>query len=160
MNTELQPLEMDVQRVTKQVINEHALELIQLIEEGHLNAVDMALKVKFMEDLIIAMKERLRENVLAELGKYSKGEDIVKYNANFQVKEAGTKYDFTNCNDPLWDDLNEQINLLQSERKERERFLKTLRKPIEMIDQETGEIITIQQPIKSSTTTYQITWNK
>jgi hypothetical protein len=158
MSTEL--INTDVQHVTKQVISDYAMDIIKSIEEGHLNAVDAALRVKFMEDLIAAMKERLRGHVLDELDKYTKGEDIVKYNANFQVKEAGVKYDFFNCNDPEWDDLTQQINELTDQRKDREKFLKTLKKSIEMIDKETGEIITINQPIKSSTTTYSVTWNK
>lgn len=158
MSTEL--INTDVQHVTKQVINDYAMDIIKSIEEGNLNAIDAALRVKFMEDLIAAMKERLRGHVLDDLDKYAKGETIVKYNANFQVKEAGTKYDFFNCNDPEWDSLTQQINELTDQRKEREKFLKTLRKSIDMIDKETGEVITINPPVKSSTTTYAITWNK
>lgn len=150
----------DIQHVTKDVISNYAMDIIKSIEEGNINAVDTALQVKFMEDLIVAMKEKLRGLVLDELEKYAKGEIIVRHNGNFTVKEAGTKYDYHNCKDPEYDQLTQQINELSEQRKDREKFLKTLQKPIDMIDKETGEIITINPAIKTSTTTYSITWNK
>ena len=158
MSTEL--INTDVEHVTKQVINDYAMDIIKSIQEGNMNAIDAAIRVKFMEDLIAAMKEKLRGYVLEDLSKYSKGEDIVKYNANFAVKETGVKYDFHNCKDPEWDELTQQINILSDQRKDREKFLKTLQKTIDMLDQETGEVISINPPIKSSTTSYAITWNK
>lgn len=144
--------------ITKQVIQDYAQELIRSIEEGHANPIDTALQVKFMEDLITAIKERLRVAVIAEAGKYAKGEDIVRYNGRVQVKEAGVKYDYHTCLDPTYQKLTDQINELEFQRKEREAFLKSLTSSVTLVDEETGEVITIHPPQKKSTTTYAITW--
>jgi len=73
--------------------------------------------------------------------------------------QINVRYDYTNCNDPLWNDLKEQADLLDKEIKDRERFLKTIPPSgLTITDHRTGEIVTIRPALKTSTTTPVITW--
>ncbi|MFD2599872.1 hypothetical protein ACFSQ3_13020 [Sphingobacterium corticis] len=57
----------------------------------------------------------------------------------------GVRYDFTNCDDSEWNEMNAEMTILKKRMSDREKFLKTLTKP--MADPESGEII--NPPIKS-----------
>jgi len=62
---------------------------------------------------------------------------------------TGVKYDFTNCNDNVWDDLNATVERGKELLKERETFLKSITKKLTVVDEETGDISEINPPIKS-----------
>jgi PHP family Zn ribbon phosphoesterase len=125
--------------------------------EGVINPLDLALQIKFIEDVIANFKEKLREEVILELSKYGK-DDCSKFNGKFEVREMGVKYDFHDCNDSIYNDLTQKINELIDQRKEREKFLKSLKNSECIVNQSTGEIVTIFPPKKSSTTSYAIKW--
>ena len=153
-----QSLELTPERITKETIREKADLMMNLIDEGHVNPMDVALRLKYFEDLSAALKERFRRYVLDELGKYAKGERIVRYNGLFTVKEAGVKYDYAACGDPVWDSLNGELERIKSLMKEREKLLKSVKGIMTIVNEETGEVATIMEPGKSSTTTYQVEW--
>lgn len=145
--------------VTKEIIKEHSLGLLHDLDQGHISPLQLASQLKFMEDIITNVKEELRQRVIAEQSKY--GKETMKYQgASFDIKEAGVKYDYSKCDDTIWNDLKQKINALNEQMKEREAFLKSLRERLTYIDESTGEIITLYPPQRKSTTTYAITWKK
>ena len=145
--------------VTKETIKEQSLALLKDLDEGHFSPLHLAAQLKFVEDVISNIKEEVRQRVIAEQDKYGKG-DMTYYGARFDIKEAGVKYDYSHCNDVIWDDLKKQMDALNEQIKEREAFLKTLKERFTYIDESTGEIVTLYPPQRKSTTTYAITWNK
>jgi hypothetical protein len=157
MNQQITPFEQP-EYITKAAIQDYSDYLIKQLEDGLANPMDMALRLKFMEELIDKMKERLRSLVIDELGKYTKGEDIIRHNGQFKAKETGVRYDFTGCNDPLWNRLNQEIVELTDKRKEREAMLKTIKEKQTIIDEETGEIANLFPARKLSTSSYEIRW--
>ena len=157
MNQQITPFEQP-EYITKAAIQDYSDYLIKQLEDGLANPMDMALRLKFMEELIDKMKERLRSLVIDELGKYTKGEDIIRHNGQFKAKETGVRYDFTGCNDPLWNRLNQEIVELTDKRKEREAMLKTIKEKQTIIDEETVEIANLFPARKLSTSSYEIRW--
>ena len=111
-------------------------------------------------DNLLLPKEKLREYVINELSKYQKGQDITKHGATFQLKEAGVSYDYSGCGHAQYNELKQQIAILNEQCKEIEKFLRTIKDSMTVVDESTGEIITIHAPIRRSTTTYSIGWNK
>jgi len=69
------------------------------------------------------------------------------------IREAGTRYDFSNCNDPEYDTHKLTEEEFKALRSGREKFLKSLTAPIQLIDNETGDVIQVNPPIKTSSTT-------
>jgi hypothetical protein len=60
------------------------------------------------------------------------------------------KYSYDECGDPVWYDLNRQINDLTEKKKEREKFLQNIPYDKGTVDPDTGVFIT--RPPKSSKT--------
>jgi hypothetical protein len=145
--------------VTKEVIKEQSFALLKDLDEGHISPLQLASQLKFVEDIITNVKEELRQRVVAEQSKYGK-ETMNYHGASFDIREAGIKYDYSQCQDTIWNDLRQQIDAFNDKIKEREAFLKTLKERFTYIDESTGEIITIYPPQRKSTTTYSITWKK
>jgi hypothetical protein len=118
------------------------------------------MQMKYLQDVMELAKEKLREYVLNELSKYPKGEDITKHGATFQLKEAGVSYDYSGCGHAQYNELKQQIAILTEQCKEIEKFLRTVKDSMTVVDESTGEIITIHAPVRKSTSTYQVTFNK
>lgn len=145
--------------VSKETIKETSLALLNDIDEGHMHPLQVAAQFKFIEDVMTNVKEELRQRVIAEQDKYGK-QAMTYHGAIFDIKEAGIKYDYSQCQDVIWDDLRKQLDALNEQIKEREAFLKNLKERFTYIDESTGEIVTLYPPQKKSTTTYQVSWSK
>ena len=145
--------------ITKESIKEQSVALLNDLDEGHISPLQLAAQLKFVEDVIANVKEELRQRVVAEKDKYGK-DDMTYQGAKFDIKEAGVKYDFSHCEDVIWNDLKQQLDALTEQIKEREAFLKALKERFTYIDESTGEIVTLYPPQRKSTTTYSITWSK
>ena len=145
--------------VSKETIKEHSINLLADLDNGYITPLQLAAQLKYFEDIIANVKEEVRQRVVAEQSKYGK-ERMTFKGATFDIKEAGVKYDYSHCNDTIWDDLKQQLNDLNDKMKEREAFLKSLKERLTYVDESTGEIVTIYPPQKKSTTTYAITWSK
>lgn len=145
--------------VSKEIISETSLALINDIDEGHMHPLQVAAQFKFIEDVMTNVKEELRQRVIAEQDKYGK-EKMTYHGATFEVKEAGVKYDYSECQDSIWNQLKQQIDALTEQIKEREAFLKSLKERFTYIDESTGEIMTLYPPQRKSTTTYSVQWSK
>ena len=143
--------------VTKETIKEQSLGLLADLDNGHITPLQLASQLKFVEDIITNVKEELRQRVISEQSKYGK-ERMTYKGAAFDIKEAAVKYDYSQCDDTIWNDLKQQLDALNDKMKEREAFLKTLKERFTYIDESTGEIVTLYPAQRKSTTTYAISW--
>jgi len=88
-----------------------------------------AIAKKFNDDKYI------QENILTEAYKY--GSEFETVNAKFNIKEFGTKYDFSNCDSYRWEELQAEIMILANESKSLESFLKSIKESKEdVVDEE------------------------
>lgn len=120
---------------------------------GEADPLKVHLQVKNTEDLIkqIISDEKYRELCLGEAQKYGKSFD--RYNAKFEIKEVGTKYDYSNCNDPYLSDLQAQADKVNEELKKRQDWLKKAPESgVIVTNGDTGETTTVYPPSKTSTT--------
>lgn len=74
----------------------------------------------------------------------------------FTKKEAGAKYDFSNCNHPKWNELANYQSQIKDDMKSIEVTLKTIKEPITIVDESTGNIVQVNPPIKSSKTIIEV----
>jgi hypothetical protein len=115
------------------------------IKSGIHNPLNIDIQLKNLEETIKAIREQVKEDILAELAKYP--DKTFEYNGVTFTKKNAVSYDYSN--DSVWSSLKETI-------KAREALLKNVTTPI--ADAETGEMI--EPAIKKSTETYSITFNK
>lgn len=125
-------------------------QVLNSIREGEQNPLDIHLsRVKF-EKILKSLNENaeIQEAVMNEFQKY--GQRTVEYNgAILQQQEAGVKYDYSGCSDPVMDDLLRKEEEIKTKMKERAKFLQNI--PASgIVDPETGAFI--YPPAKSSKT--------
>lgn len=124
------------------------------IEEGYTNPLEFAIRAKM---LIKALEETLsntKDLALTEQAKHGRTAEM--FGAVAETFEAGTKYDYASCNDVEWVILKENVERATEMLKAREKWLRTLTKPENVVDGN-GEIVTITPPLKSSSTTLKVT---
>lgn len=133
--------------------------LIEINEEGHVDTLTALARVEFMSQVIEAVKAKLRENATDEMYLHNEAKTgIVRLGVTFKHKETAVRYDFSNT--PKWNQVKEREEAVAEERKALEAQLKTLSKPATMLDEETGELLALNPPMKSSKTTVEITLPK
>ena len=134
---------------------EFAQSVINNAKEGLLNPLKLHLQVKCLEDLIkqITSHPNYKELTLDEAYKY--GKTFEHYNAKFEIKEMGVKYDYSVCQDSLYNNLKNKLIVLEDEIKAREKFLKTIpSQGLETLIED--EVVTLYPPNKTSTTTISV----
>lgn len=146
-------------QTTKQERQNFAIELAEKLHSGELDALTLHLQVKCMEDVVKQVTSNsIYKKAITDAAEGYGQKSFDFYNAKFEIKETGVKYDYTQCNDPVLADLNSRIDSLSEELKKRESFLKTVpQKGMIITDDETGETFTVYPPAKSSTTSVAVT---
>lgn len=112
---------------TKSEIKQFSDSLLNSLIFGEINPLEMDGRLKALEDLIkiVRSSEELSEGMLIEAEKYGQ-KSFEEGNFKYQIKEVGTKYDFSQCNDSELNDLTEKIKELSAAKKERETMLKSI----------------------------------
>ena len=143
---------------TKSQRESFVADLVQRLDYGLIDPLEVHLQVKCMEDIVkgITSNAEYKKSILD--ASQGHGKSFQMHNAKFEVKEVGVKYDFSQCSDPVLSRLHQQQAEIDKAVKDRETMLKTIQ-PSGMIitDEETGETITIYPPSKSSTTSVAVT---
>lgn len=139
-----------------------ASHLAESVLNGDINPVDAVVQAKSLSETINAFLKdtAIIESVINECEKYGKGETPSFKGATIQVRETGVKYDYSVCHDPEWDELNAQLQDIKESMKVREAYLHAIGKPKTEVDEQTGEVYTLYPAVRTSTTTYAITFKK
>jgi hypothetical protein len=139
--------------------------VFEKLQDEALDPLKLHLQIKAMEDIInsltnsdekknkeFSVKAKFYKNTLLEAAeKY--GKKFQLHNAEFSIKEVGSKYNYSQCNDATHVELSNQLLDISTKLKNREDYLKAI--PIEGVlitDENTGEVSKIYPPSKSSTT--------
>lgn len=129
------------------------------IESGNIDPLKVHVQVKNMEKIIKSLSdnEKYRKALVDAADSY--GEKKFNFmGSEMEKKEAGVKYDFSKCNDPVLVDLAIKFEEAKVKLEKRQSLLKTIPKAgLPMIDPDTGETYTAYPPAKSSTTIVQCT---
>jgi hypothetical protein len=156
---------------TKLQRQEFATSIIQRIENGEVNALEIHLQLKAMEDIITQLTstdEKKNKNVegakkfrdmLMEAHKnFGSGAKTFEFhNAKFTQMEAGSKWHYENCEDPVLTELINQQEAIKGKVDERQKFLQNVPESGMPIITADGEAVTVFRPYKTSTTTISVT---
>lgn len=128
-------------------------DVLNRIENGTVEPIKVHLQLKAMEEIVKTLNtnERYKELLLDAAEK--NGKKFMAFNAEFSIKEMGTKYDYSQCNDDYLLNMLETLEKLNKEIKERQEYLKHLPAVGVSILEVEGELIKLYPPTKTSTTT-------
>lgn len=133
------------------------VELIkQDILSGYINPLESALMIKAFEDILKALKDdaEIKAYINKESDKYT--EKTIDFHGAKITKQDRPKYDFSVCDDAIWNLLQNKLLQTQCEIKGRENWLKTIKEPT--CDTDTGQMI--NPPSKQNTSILSITLKK
>lgn len=145
--TILSPEQGALTNANKAELQQTANEVILSVKDGHmdeLEALIYARKGKEVFDLIEKGVRPIAESKVT----ISKGETYMKHNVAVVQGDTGVTYSFTECNDPQWVRLKAEADEATAALKDREKTLKTITKPTDMLDPETGEVTLVMPPVR------------
>jgi len=123
--------------------------VIESVKLGELNPLTVLIQLKAMEKASERILKEIKENLLIEAEKYPSRE--FEYQGNKITKaEHGTKYDYSNCGDPVYQQREAIALEAAGQLKERAEFLKAVKAPFSLLDEGTGEVHLILPPTKKS----------
>lgn len=143
---------------TKQERQEFVNDVLARLDEGNLDPLRVHLQVKSMESIIegLTKSETYKSFVLDAAQKHG-GKTFEFGNAQIQVKETGTKYDYSQCGDVVYAKLEKEAAEINEKLKARQKFLQSITGFLPVLDEETGQIYNCFPPSKSSTTSVSVT---
>lgn len=133
-----------------------AHKIVKACEEGETDPLQTWARLIGVEETIKAAKEGIKESCIKELEKHKGGTSILS--AKMEKIEAGTKYDYSGC--PVWRELKATSDAAAADLKDRETYLKGVKKEIHETNPDTGEVRIIYPPTKTSTEAVKITLAK
>jgi hypothetical protein len=141
---------MQLMPSTGDQINSFAQGIIRAVKDGEENPLNVMLQIRAMEKAFEVIKKQISENVVTEADKYP-GTTFQFRGVKLAKGDVSTRYDYSHCGDTEWERRNTEAETAKSRLSERETFLKGLKEPITIVDEMTGEIVTVRPPLKSST---------
>ena len=136
-------------------INETATQIVTALDNGEVNPLDLKLAFKAIEDLGKKVKGSLDTHLVETASKYEK--TFMYKGSEFTTMEAGVRYDYSECGHQEYNDLVAEITRLDKRKKEIEEDLKGIKGSRTEVNEDTGEIIKLYAPKKTSTTTVSTT---
>lgn len=146
--------------MTKTQIKIIAKTIIDELYNGNIiKSIDSIAKMELLIKEIKSTPEFI-DYAREEISKYGKSV-TTESGTKIELAETGTKYDYSVCNDNIYDGLLQMSESIKTQLKEREDFLKTIQASgMQVLDDNTGELVTIYRPAKTSTSSYKCTISK
>ncbi len=123
--------------------------VIQSIKEGHTDPLEVLVYLKAFEKVSERIIKETKQNQLTAAELYTEV-NFKAFGADISKADTGTKYDYSVCNDPVWNHRSKIAEEAKSQLSERETFLKTLKTSMTIVDDESGGIVTISPPKKAA----------
>lgn len=153
-NTQIEILSSQV--IDKTAAAEMAQLIISAIENGDVDALNLKIKIKAIENVIETIKPILDKEARS-IAEREGAKSFSRLGSTVKLQETGVKYDYSNCQDPKHLKLTESFEAAKAAKEKRETYLKALDKSETIVDEDSGEIVTIYPPIKRSTSSVVIT---
>lgn len=124
--------------------------IVRSVKEGQENPLNVMLQIRAMEKAFEAIRNEIKDEVLTEADKYPgttfqfRGVDLAK-------GDVKTEYDYSVCGDTEWERRKVDHDAAKVRLTERESFLKGLKESMPVVDEMTGEVVTVRPPLKKST---------
>ncbi len=128
-----------------------------ILEDGKENPLTSYVKIKAMELYLKDLIKLLQPAALEEASGYAKGEQSI-LGVDFAIASSGKEYDFSK--DIAWNDLNESIEQIKEQIKERQEILKSISVGKVLVDEDSGEVTKAAVIVSEGTDQLKITFRK
>jgi hypothetical protein len=120
-------------------------QVIQSVKEGEQSPLKVLIQLKAFERCSERIQKEIKENYMTEADKYP-GNEFEFLGNKVQKVDTYTKYDYSACGDPVYNQRLKLFEEAQKQLKERETFLKAVKADFSLLDEGTGEVVVIHPP--------------
>lgn len=146
---------LSLMNCTKEQREGFITQAVDAVRNGNTNPLELRVCIENLRAMLDGIDEQTRAEQLDEAEKYP--DKTFQFGSATVTKgETGTKYDYATSGDPDWQGAKNNEDYFGKLRKERETFLKSLKQQIDLVDKETGEVVKINPPAKTSVTSLKI----
>lgn len=124
-------------------------QVVTSVRNGDTNPIEVLVALRAIEAAAEEIREEIQENICREAEKYSE-KKFNAYGAIVEKTEVGTKYNYASSKDTIYERLQADLDTAKARLDERTAFLKTVKNPMTIVDELTGEVVTINPPLKTS----------
>jgi len=141
---------------TQEQVTRFSDNVIQSVKNGEVSPLETLVLLKALNKASERILEEIRTNIKTETDKYS--EKIFEFaGAQIEKSETGVKYDYSVCGDTIYEKRQSDLDAAKSLVDERTAFLRALRQPMTVVDEMTGEVVTIRPPLRRGTDFVKVT---
>lgn len=135
--------------------------MVEALKTGNENPLRIEAAMANIEAVVKEYRgnKEVKEILLDEVRKYPKSIAEI-YNATFQEKEVGVKYDFSECGHVRYNELTEQIAALTEQKKHLEAEIRAHKDMFIYTDLETGESYEVNPPKRTASCQVVVTIKK
>lgn len=131
-------------QASKGEILELACEILQQVNDGILDDVDVKIFAKKGETFFKALNEGLSGKV-----ELPQEKDYKKHGCTMNMQDTGVRYDYSVCGHPVIDEMNAFINYKKPLIDKLQKELKNIKSETEIVDEDTGETFKVKPPLKT-----------
>jgi hypothetical protein len=136
--------------VSKKEIMVLAADIATKLDKGELDPFIFRRNLNTIKKLEEMVADRLTATLRSQADKYPE-KTFLLHGAKFTKTETGVQYDYTQCNDPVWNKLKANFDVAKEELDKRQKFLQAINGHETVVDEDTAEVVTIYPPAKKST---------
>lgn len=135
--------------------------MVESLKTGNENPLRIEAAMANIEAIVKEYRgnKEVKEILLDEVRKYPKSIAEI-YNATFQEKEVGVKYDFSQCGHVRYNEIVEQIAALTEQKKQIEAEIRAHKDMFIYTDLETGESYEVNPPKRTASSQVVVTIKK
>lgn len=130
--------------------------IIESVKNGEVNPIEVLVILKAFAKVSERVIDEIQDDFVKEGNLYPE-KTFELFGAKIEKTEVGTKYIYDNCEDPIYKSRLEISDESAKQLKERQDFLKGLKEPMNIVIEETGEVVRVRPPAKTSTTSLKVT---
>lgn len=143
-----------LQDLDKNGIDEIVRAIVNEVAQGNVDAMDNFIYFKKLEYLAKVGVENSKSHAYGKTYA-TKGNPYLRFGAKVEAA-ATTSYDYSSCNDPELEVLEINAKVATESLKARQKFLQGITKPFTELNEETGEVNTINPAVKLQSEGYKI----
>lgn len=128
------------------------LTIIKAMEDGIIDPLEVAAWAKGLTEVAEWVSNASKEKIVDYMERNGLKEQV-GFGFRFVLREyLGAKYDYSQTGHPLWVKFSREAQKIKEELDAVQKQLQATKKPFTMIDEETGEVVTVNPPAKSGKT--------
>lgn len=135
--------------LTKESQTNLAAAIVDRVNDGSITALDAKIYLKSAEAVISQAQDGIDYHARREAEQFGERSFLNK-GVKIELAETGIKYDYKMCGDPVLDAMETELADLKKRITARQKFLQGIAGSMTIVDEKTGEILTLYPPVRSS----------